>query len=199
MPCMEHHQQHNPHQFKCSWPSCHRWFKNASGCTKHIRSCHTAEAAMRPNCWHQHQRQPSPPPDSPGTHDNHPLIDIASDPAFPALQSSLSRLHSPQSSSNDLQSLPAQLSDPLFPDLGLLDDFAMQAPVDDEPMDLWSHHTTSPTPQLSSQSSHSPQLDTPFHSPQPHAEIILDYDDGSAVTIYHPWINGWSSSSFTPC
>ena len=33
--------RHNPHQLRCSFASCHRWFRNQSGLTKHLRSCHS--------------------------------------------------------------------------------------------------------------------------------------------------------------
>ena len=55
----EQRQQHNPRQLKCTMLNCSRWFKNVSGRTKHIRSHHDAQAAMRPRL--RRRRQPSPP------------------------------------------------------------------------------------------------------------------------------------------
>ena len=51
--------QHNPQRLKCTILGCSRWFKNVSGRTKHIRSHHSAQAAMHPRL--RRRCQPSPP------------------------------------------------------------------------------------------------------------------------------------------
>jgi hypothetical protein len=43
--------RHNPHQLRCLFPSCHRFFRNQSGLTKHVRSCHSGQVLPR------HQRR----------------------------------------------------------------------------------------------------------------------------------------------
>lgn len=42
--------RHNPRQLCCRFASCHRWFRNQSGLTKHIRSCHSGQAPSRRQC-----------------------------------------------------------------------------------------------------------------------------------------------------
>jgi uncharacterized C2H2 Zn-finger protein len=37
--------RHNPHQLRC--PGCHRFFRNQSGLTKHVRSCHSGQVLPR--------------------------------------------------------------------------------------------------------------------------------------------------------
>jgi hypothetical protein len=51
---VEERPSHNPHQLRCRFGSCHRSFKNQSGLTNHIRSCHSGQASLA-------RRQRSPP------------------------------------------------------------------------------------------------------------------------------------------
>ena len=42
--------RHNPYQLPCPFASCRhrrRWFRNQSGLTKHLRSCHSGQATSR--------------------------------------------------------------------------------------------------------------------------------------------------------
>lgn len=38
--------KHNPYQLHCLVPSCRRSFRNQSGLTKHLRSCHSGQATL---------------------------------------------------------------------------------------------------------------------------------------------------------
>jgi hypothetical protein len=49
---MPERPKHNPHQLRCLFTGCQRWFRNQSGRTKHIRSCHSGQPESRHHDQH---------------------------------------------------------------------------------------------------------------------------------------------------
>ena len=180
-------REHNPRKLKCGWYGCNRWFKNASGRTKHIRSCHSAQAVMYPNRWRERQLSQHP---SLGVHDGTP-------PAGMVVSHSQSLRNHPSPSLTGLSELP-------LPDFGvLLGNVTAQTWVDEEypdwhPREL--HQQESPSlqphspmiPNIHHSSPHSrlPQLSPHSLSPRLPSESSSDNDNDPVVTVYHPSING---------
>jgi len=152
--------QHNPARLKCLVPGCRRWFKNASGRTKHIRVCHNPQAAMRRTRWRRRLR--SSPIGGPVHIEDIPLVSESS-----------SRHSTPPSS------IPSRVSHPSvrYSPLALNDTDVPQHRDERSPSQApWgSGLAVSPVSQRLRSLS-------PSHSPSIHPAPTL--------RIYHPFING---------
>jgi hypothetical protein len=165
--------QHNPTRLRCSVPDCRRWFKNASGRTKHIRVCHNPHAAMR-RVRRRRLQLRSSPIGGPVHVEDIPLVSESSSGRSPPPSSISSRVSHPSMRYSPLSLNNADV--PLHRD----ERSPSQAP--------WGPGlAASPVSQRlrSLSPSHSPY----FH-PLPLFREPTPDGDAPMLRIYHPLING---------